>query len=112
MASLPLDRFVGLAPIDDCGQITLRQLDLTRVVRIALNVQAAHGSAWVELLDEQGYRVRGFSRAEAVPIQGDLLVADARWKQCGLAVLAPGNYCIRIYLEKASLFVLTLHEES
>ena len=112
MASLPLDRFVGLAPIDDCGQITLRQLDLTGVVRIALNVQAAHGAAWVELLDEQGYRVRGFSRAEAVPIQGDLLVAEARWKQCELAALAPGNYCIRIYLEKASLFALTLDEES
>ena len=62
----------------------------------------------VEILNEDGFRVRGFSKDEAVPITADALVSEAVWKEKKLSDLKPGRYLLRIHLDNAKLFACTI----
>ncbi len=91
------------------GNVTLKPLDLAAVKTITLNADASKGSAWLEVLNEDGYRIRGFSKADAVPMISDDLDYAAAWKKRKLADLPAGKkYVLRVHLEKAELFALTL----
>ncbi len=91
------------------GNVTLKPLDLATVKTITLNADASKGSVWLEVLNEDGYRIRGFSKADAVPMQGDNLAHEAAWKEKKLADLPAGKkHILRVHLEKAELFALTL----
>jgi len=119
--SIPRDRFAGLRPVAlseqatlrtprrHVGQVTLRPLSLAGVAGITLNADAEGGRVLVELLDADGYRVRGFGREEAVPIEGDDLRHAVRWEGRGLGDLPAGDYMLRLHLERASVFAVTLH---
>jgi hypothetical protein len=48
----------GIKPVDCIGQVTLKPLDLSRAVGMMVNAGAG-GTVHIELLDENGYRVRG-----------------------------------------------------
>jgi hypothetical protein len=91
------------------GQITLKPLDLAEVGSITVNADAATGKVFVELLNEDGYRVRGFSKDDAEPIADNVLAGPAKWKEKSLADLKPGNYMLRIHLQSAKFFAVTLH---
>jgi hypothetical protein len=120
MASLPLDRFAGLKtvaksaqttlrkPLENIGQITLRPLDLRNRGPIQFNADARNGAVRVEILTEDGYRVRGFSRDDAVVIQGDSLRHAVAWQKSKLNELPSGRYLLRLHLENATVFALTL----
>ncbi len=90
------------------GQVTLRPLDLTGVTTITLNIAATKGKVAVELLNEDGFRVRGFAKEDALPVTGDLLAAAVAWKDRKLEQLKPGRYLLRIHLDNAKLFAVTL----
>lgn len=90
------------------GQVTLKPLDMTGVRRITVNADATKGNLQVELLNEDGYRVRGFSRDEARPVTGDALAAEALWREKTLSDLKPGRYMLRLHLNNARLFAITL----
>ncbi len=90
------------------GQVTLRALDLTGVKTIALNADASHGMARVEILNEDGFRMRGFTKEDAVPMKTDDLAFEARWKEKQISGLPPGRYLLSVYLEQADLFAVTL----
>ncbi len=76
---------------------------------MTINVDCANGgSARVELLDENGYRVPGFTKDDAVPIDEDTLRGEAGWKQKSLADLPAGEYLIRLHLHKTEVFGVTL----
>src|SRR6185369_2669888 len=64
LATMKRDRFAGLRPIEKIGQITLRPIDLTGVKGIYINADASKGRVTVELLDEHGRRMRGFTRED------------------------------------------------
>ncbi len=70
LATMPRDRFAGVKPIGRIGQITMKVLDLGTVSSVTLNADASQGSIRVELLNEAGYRLKGWSKAEANVIQG------------------------------------------
>ncbi|MFN7918503.1 MAG: hypothetical protein U0Q16_00310 [Bryobacteraceae bacterium] len=118
MASIRLDRFAAIIPVDRSdqrslggvlehrGQVTLRPLDLTQVKRITLNADARDGWIKAELLTEQGYRVRGYAMDESAEIHGDSFVHAVTWR--GAAGLPKGRYLLRIHLDRAKLFALTL----
>jgi len=120
MASLPLDRFAGLKtvtkseqitlrkPLENVGQITLKPLDLRKCGAIQLNADARDGAVRVEILTEDGYRVRGFSRDEAAPVQGDSLRHPVAWKKSNIRELPPGRYLLRLHVENATVFAITL----
>ena len=108
LATLPRDRFAGVRPIETIGQITMKPMQLDGVKGITLNGDASDGAIRVELLDEDGYRVRGFSKDDAVVIRGDKLDHEVAWTGNTVAGLAPGRYMLRLYLEKAEVFAVSL----
>lgn len=92
------------------GNVTLRAVDLTGVKSITLNADATNGTAWLEILDEDGYLMQGYTKADAVPITMDDLAHEARWKEKQLSDLPQGRYLLRVHLEnEAELFAITLH---
>ena len=90
------------------GQVTLRALDLTGVKAITLNADASKGAARLEILDEDGYRLHGFTKDEAVPLNSDDIAHEAKWKEKRITDLPAGRYLLRVHLEKADLFAITL----
>jgi len=124
LAILPRDRFVAVginpkSPVkgqkrgapqleNTIGNVTLRALDFTGVTGITLNADASAGQIRVELLDEDGYRLRGFSREDARPLTTEGLALDARWKDKTIRDLPAGRYLVRVHLERADLFGVTL----
>ncbi|MBN1641058.1 MAG: hypothetical protein JXA09_07470 [Anaerolineae bacterium] len=120
LATLPRDRFAGLRPVArsdqptlrepllGVGQVTLKPVDLGEVGAIEVNADASRGAIRCELLDEGGYRIPGYSRDEALPLQGDNLRHTADWAERSLGDLPPGRYMLRIHLESATIYAVTL----
>ncbi len=120
LATIPLDRFASLRPVavsaqstlkrplENIGQITLKPIDLSEVGQILVNGDASGGSIRVEILTGDGFRLRGFTRDDAVPITQNLLRGVALWKEQQLADLPPGKYLLRLHLDNAEVFALTL----
>lgn len=111
MASMPRDRFAALYPQGEAGQVTLRPLDMTGCRGLTLNADARAGRVEVEVLNADGYRVRGFAREDAVPITGDGLRLPVSWRERPLADLPAGNYCLRVFLQNAELYAATFSNE-
>lgn len=120
-ASIARDRFAGIRPVEvsaqstlkrplrNIGQVTLKPLDLAGVTGMSLNADAGNGAIRVEILNEEGYRVRGFSKDAAHPLTGDSLAHPITWNNTDLKRLPAGKYMIRLHLENAEVFALTLH---
>jgi hypothetical protein len=108
LATMPRDRFAGVRPVGKIGQVTLKPIDLAGIKGITINADASHGAARVELLNEQGRRLHGFTRDDAQSISGDGLRHAVRWKDKSLTDLAPGRYMPRLHLENAEVFAVTL----
>lgn len=120
-ATIPLDRFAGIRsaklsaqttlkkPLKDIGQVTLKPVSLDEIRTISINADATDGSIHVEILDEDGFRVRGFSKEDATAITGDSLTHRLEWKEHTLADLPPGQYMLRLHLHNAEIFAVTLH---
>jgi len=130
LAKMKRDRFVGVAPdpkialrnwnpndpekkpeppANTLGQVTMKARDLTGMKSLLVNARTEQGGAVrVEILDEDGYRLHGFTKDEAIPLSGDKLDFAAAWKDKTLADLKPGKYQIRIFLDSAMLFAVTL----
>src|SRR5262249_47885249 len=94
MASIPLDRGIRPVakseqltlrkPLENIGQVTLKPLDLKGCSDIRVNADAGAGAIRAELLSEEGYRIRGYSREDAIPIRGDSLRQPVAWKDKNL----------------------------
>lgn len=124
LATTPRDRFVAvgvnpLSPVwgqkkgkpklvNTIGNVTLKALDLTGVNAITLNADGSKGAVRLEILNEDGYRLRGFTRDDSAPIVTDDIAHQARWKEKRFSDLPPGKYLLRVHLEKADLFAVTL----
>jgi hypothetical protein len=120
MASIPKDRFTGIRPVpisdqptlreplEYRGQITLKPLDLTGAQEITLNADASLGSIQVELLNASGYRIRGYSQEDAISLSGDSFHHSIKWKDHALRDLPAGSYHLRIHLERATVYAITL----
>jgi hypothetical protein len=109
LAVLPRDRFAGIRATGGTGQVTLKPLGLAGVDRLAVNFKADRGSLRVELLDDLGYAVAGFTKADARPLTGDHLREPAAWTGKTLAELPPGRYSVRLHLEgDATVYALRL----
>ena len=108
MARMPRDRFAGLRPRQEIAQITLKPMTAAALAAATLNADASRGSIRPELLDADGRRLRGFTREDAVPLAGDSLRHSIRWKEKSAQDLAPGHYLLRLHLERAEVFALTI----
>lgn len=126
LAVTPRDRFVAVGPnpaapvkgqkkgkpklVNKIGHVSLKLLDLAGVTSICLNADAGQPGASVrlEILNEDGYRLRGFTQEDAIPLTSDQLAHTATWKEKTLADLPPGRYQLRVHLTSADLFAVTL----
>ena len=120
LATLPRDRFAGIEaleksdlptqkkPLEKIGQVTLKPLALKQWQSITVNTDATHGNVRVEVLDAQGQRLRGFSRDEAIALEGNSLAHAVCWQQRGLGDLGDGEYLLRLHLENATIYALNL----
>ncbi len=129
LAKIKRDRFAGIAPdplaslrnwnpndpsrkpepaANTIGQITLKPRDFTGVKSIALNADAARGAVRVEVLSEEGYRLRGFTKDDAIPTTADALDREVRWRDKRLSDLPPGRHMLRVHLDRAELFAIML----
>mgnify|MGYP000978267705 CR=1 FL=1 len=107
-ASIRKDRFAGIRPMEDIGQVTLKARDLSGVEEILLNANAEQGTVKVEILTDGGFRVKGFTKDDAVALTGDKRDLKAAWKDAKLSDLPSGKYWIRIHLDQAEVFACTL----
>lgn len=130
LARIKRDRFVGIAPdpraalrnwnpndplkkpeppANTIGQVTLKARDLSAVKAILVNARTeAGGAVRLEILNEDGYRLHGFTRDEAIPMTGDKVDFTTAWKEKSLADLKPGKYQLRFHLDCAELFACSL----
>lgn len=108
LATMQRDRFASVRPIEGRGQITLKPVDLAGCNAITLNADARSGSVSVELLDFEGRLVAGYAGDDIVPVTGDSLRHPVRWREKDLAQLPAGQYMLRLHLEDAEVFALTL----
>lgn len=119
-ASIPLDRFAGIRPVklsaqstlkkplENVGQVTLKPTRLANVQSIRLNADASEGAVRVEVLNEDGYRMRGSTKEDVVELNGDSLSHHVAWKDRALADLPPSEYMLRLHLENAEVFAVSI----
>jgi hypothetical protein len=107
MRSLPRDRFAGLRPIDQIGQVTLDPIEISADSKLTIN-GSAQGSIQVEILTAEGYRVPRFTKQDSVPINGDSLRHAVGWNNETTQGLPEGRYQLRFYLDNAELFALNI----
>ncbi|HCN30043.1 MAG TPA: hypothetical protein DIT64_15155 [Verrucomicrobiales bacterium] len=107
LVTLPLDRFAAVTAADK-GQITLKPLDLKGRTEVYVNANASEGAVWAEILDEDGFRLPGFDKANCMPLKKDAMRYRFAWKDKKLADLPPGKHHIRLHLHKASVYAITL----
>ena len=98
LATIPRDRFAGIRAIEEVGQITLRPQQIAAGTSIEVNASAGKGSVRVEVLNEHGYRLKGFTKADAVPLEADALRHVPTWKSAKLGDLPDGLYSLRVHL--------------
>jgi len=110
-ATVPRDRFAGVRPIDTVGQITLKPLEAKTCRKIMLNTDASSGAIRAEILTENGYILRGYSRDDAIAVTGDHLGQEIQWNGKRLAELPLDRFILRLHLENAEVFALTMTED-
>jgi hypothetical protein len=74
---------------------------------MTVNADCGDGSLRVELLTEEGYRVRGYSKDDSTVIQGDSLRHRVAWKDHSLDKLPPGRYMLRFHIQGGTLFAVS-----
>ena len=110
LRTLPRDRFVAIQPREKVAQVTLKPIRLDNVQQLTINADASDGTIQLELLNSAGYRVEGFTKDQGVPIRGDNLRHPARWKNKSISDVAVGGYQLRMHMDNAKLFALTIHQ--
>lgn len=120
LVSLPLDRFAGLrsepqpptAKVKsppDIGQVTLKPLDLAGRTEIYVNANTTKGAVWCEILDEHGFRMPGFEKDACTPLKKkDTTRYRFAWRDKKLSDLPKGSYLIRLHLQSAAIYALSL----
>jgi hypothetical protein len=70
-----------------------------------LNVDTPQGGVQGEILDAEGKQVlSGFSREECIPVRGDSLDVELKWKKAEVSSLAGKTVRLRFILRNASLY--------
>ncbi len=105
LATLRKDGFVSLRAGARPGELLTRPLRF-KEGRLIVNLAASPGgSLRVEVLDEAGRPVPGLSAAECVPLTGDRLDSDVRWRSgAGLDQITGRPFRLKFILREADLY--------
>lgn len=104
LATYARDRFVSLDAGGQPGELITKAFKVDgRELR--LNADAARGEILVEVQDENGKPLPGFTARDAIPVKGDAQQLDVRWKtQKDLASLKGQTVKLRLQLRNAKLY--------
>ncbi len=102
LATLRLDGFASMNASYDGGSVTTRPYILGGT-KLLLNVKSNYGKVLVELLDESGKIVPGFSKEDCRPIQTDSCGAVVFWKR-SLSDMVDAPVSLRFHLYNARLY--------
>jgi hypothetical protein len=103
-ASLRLDGYLSLDAGKDGGEVLTRPLTFAGK-QLFVNAAASAGELRVELQDEAGKPIPGFTLADAEPISGDGVRLPVRWRGgADLEKLAGQPVRLRFHLKQARLY--------
>lgn len=100
------DRYVAREAGETPGLLRTPLLTLD-AQSMTLNVEAPKGEVWVQVLDEKGKPLPGFTFADCSPIRTDSTGAPVRWKQ-PLSRLKGKPVHLEFRLQQAALFAFNL----
>jgi hypothetical protein len=105
LATLPLDRFVGLQAKTEPGTVTTRPFRL-KGANLLINADCHAGQCAVEMLDRDGKPLAGFARYDAHPIvKQDDVRLPISWKESAdLTSLVGQTVRMRFHLQDATLY--------
>lgn len=104
LAKLRLDGFVSLDAGATEGTVLTKPMIMDGK-SLRLNVTAPQGQVRAEILDAEGKKVlAGFSREECIPIAGDSLNVELKWKKAKVSTLVGKTVRLRFILRDASLY--------
>jgi hypothetical protein len=106
LARMKKDRYVALMPAQEVGTVRTQPF-LVPGGRLTLNLKTSGGDVRVRLLDTDGKPLDTLGQAEAEPITGDALAAEARWPR-SLGMLRGKPVRLEIRARQAALFGLEL----
>lgn len=106
LVKMKRDRYVARAA-DAAGGSFRTPLVILDAATMTLNLEAAGGEARVEILDENGRPLRGFTRQDCHPVSGDAVAAPVRWEK-PLGALAGKPVRLEFFLKNARLFAFDL----
>ena len=99
-----MDGFASLAATFAGGQFTTRPVVCTGT-GLTVNAIANPGKVWVELLDESGEPIPGYTKEDCVPAIGNGIELPVSWQgKSGLGELAGRAVQLRFHLSNAQLF--------
>ena len=104
LATLRLDGFASIDASFDGGSITTRPVMIGGET-LSLNVKSDYGQVLVELLDEEGRPIPGYTREECLPLQVDSVDARVAWREKGsLREVKEEPVKVKFYLFNARLY--------
>jgi hypothetical protein len=104
LATLRLDGFASVAAGFDGGQLTTKPFRFAGS-ELQVNAKADFGQLTVEVLDEKGQPLSGFTGDACVPMCADGVEQPIRWKQSrSLAQLKDRAICLRFHLKNVQLY--------
>ena len=102
LARMKRDRYVSRSSGSKEGRLRTHKLVLSGAA-MTLNVNAAGGSARIQVLGDDGKPIKGFSFADCKPITSDSICAPVRWKQ-PLSAIAGKPVTLEFKLLNAHLY--------
>ncbi len=108
LAEMPRNRFAAITPIEKFGQITLKSIHFNKIKSIEINGDAENGSIRTEVLTDDGYRISGYTKNDAIPLNSDSFRHEVKWKKKSTGDLPAGNYKLRLHLDNSEVFAITI----
>jgi hypothetical protein len=104
LAQLRLDGFVSLDAGATEGAVLTKPI-VMEGRSLHVNVTALQGEVRAQILDAEGKQVlSGFSQRECIPVEGDSLNAELKWKKAAVSSLVGKTVRLRFILRNASLY--------
>lgn len=104
MATLRLDGFASMSASYDGGWMQTRPLAFAGD-NLSINVVSDYGEVHVEVLDEAGKPIPGYTREDCIPVALDSIDAPVTWKdRASVAELAGRTVKLRFHLRNARLY--------
>jgi hypothetical protein len=74
-----------------------------------VNADTTKGAVWCEVLDEHGFRMPGFEKDACTPLKKkDTTRYRFAWRDKKLSDLPKGSYLIRLHLQSAAVYAVSL----